>query len=389
MRKRAMNLMPKRKNLSVELVRRLRRIRFLAALGVLISFVALPLLAQGQGSPGTEVGNYNIQQSLEFGGRISSISGNGSVYDTFVNLQSGPRLYEQTLSMRSLNHQGVLFDNLYTSSFGYGGDPNSATRLRVYKNKWYDFSGSFRRDLNYWNYNLLANPLNPTNPPPFPNVIVNNSLHLFDTVRRMSDFRLTLMPQSLVRVRLGYSRNVSEGPSFSSIHEGTEGQLFQGWKTTVNSYQMGIDFRVLPRTSFSYDQFLNYYKGDTSWVDQNFNYILSNGLPVDLGVVFNATAAQPCAAPIVNAASTPKVAGASCNAYLSYTRAGRSRTSQPTEQFSFESSYIRNLNMSGRLIYSNADNSLGDFNEIFNGAITRTLQRGLIDSGGLTARRIS
>ena len=357
--------------------------------GLAIAFVACSMHAQDQAPQGIEIGNYNVQQSLEFGGRISSIRGDGSVYDTFVNLQSGPRLYEQTLSMRSLNHQGLLFDNFYVSSFGYGGDPNSATRLRAYKNKWYDFSGSFRRDLNYWNYNLLANPLNPVNPAPFPTLIANNSLHLFDTVRRMSDFRLTLLPQSRVRVRLGYSRNVSEGPSYSSIHEGTEAQLFQGWKTTVNAYQMGIDFHLLPRTSFSYDQFLNYYKGDTSWVDQNFNYVLSNGIPVDLGVVFNSTAAQPCAAPIANAATTPEIASASCNAYLSYTRMGRPRTSQPTEQFSFESSDIQRLNMSGRVIYSAADNGLSDFDEIFNGSISRTLQRGLIDSGGLTARRVS
>jgi hypothetical protein len=362
-------------------------IMIMAAVAILL--VPFSGSAQDQASPGIEIGNYDLQQSLEFGGRISSIKGDGSVYDTFVNLHSGPRLYEQTLSMRSINHQGVLFDNLYVSSFGYGGDPNDSTRLRAYKNKWYDFSGSFRRDLNYWNYNLLANPLNPVNPSPFPTLIANNSLHLFDTVRRTSDFRLVLLPQSRVRVRLGYSRNISEGPSYSSIHQGTDTQLFQDWKTTVNAYQMGIDFHILPRTSFSYDQFLNYYKGDTSWVDQNFNYVLSNGIPVDLGVAFNSTAAQPCALPISNAATIPQVASPACNAYISYTRMGRPRNSQPTEQFSFESSYVPKLNMSGRLIYSDADNGLSDFNEVLNGSITRTLQRGLMDSGGLTARRVS
>jgi hypothetical protein len=346
-------------------------------------------LAQDQAPQGIEVGNYNLQQSVEFGGRVANVRGNGSVYDTFVNLHSGPRLYEQTLSMRSLNNQGLLFDNLYVSSFGYGGDPNDATRLRAYKNKWYDFSGSFRRDLNYWNYNLLANPLNPANPAPFPTLTVNNSLHFFDTVRRTSDFRLALLPQSRVRVRLGYSRNVSEGPSYSSIHEGTETQLFQDWKTTVNAYQMGIDFHVLPNTSFSYDQFLNYYKGDTSWVDQNFSYVLSNGIPVDLGVSFNSSAAQPCAVPISNATMTPAMASASCNAYIAYSRMGRPRTSQPTEQFSFESSYVPKLNTAGRVIYSNANNGLGNFSEIFNGSVTRTLQRGVINSGGLAARRVS
>src|SRR5262249_43826567 len=157
---------------------------------------------------------------------------------------------------------------------------------------------------------------------------------------------------SRVRVRLGYSRNVSEGPSYSTTHEGTETQIFQNWKTTANSYQFGVDFHLLPRTTFGYDQFLNIYKGDTSWVDQNFNFMLSNGVPVDLGVVFNTPSTQPCAVPISNAATTPPTANAACNTYLAYSRTGLPRISTPTEQFSFESNYIHNLNVSGRAIYS-------------------------------------
>ena len=273
----------------------------LAKTGLLLLLLwAAPAFTQDQApaEEGVNAGNYNIQQTVEFGGRTSDTVGNPAVYNTFVNLQSGVRLYEHTLSMRSLNHQGLLFDNFYVSSFGYGGDPNSGTVLRAYKNTWYDFSASFRRAKNYWNYDLLANPLNPTTSNP--SLILTDSPHRFDTVRRMSDFNLTLGPQSRVRVRLGYSRNVSEGPSFSTVHEGTESMLFQPWKNTVNAYRIGVDFNILPRTSFSYDQFLNYYKGDTTWVDQNFGYMLSNGVPVDLGIVFNTAAGQPCATPVSN-----------------------------------------------------------------------------------------
>ena len=69
--------------------------------------------------------------------------------------------------MRSLDHNGFLFDNLTFSNFGYGGDPNDVSRLRIEKNKWYDFRLLFRRDKNFWDYNLFANPLNPAalNPP--------------------------------------------------------------------------------------------------------------------------------------------------------------------------------------------------------------------------------
>ena len=63
--------------------------------------------------------------------------------------------------MRSIDHHGFLFDNLTFSNFGYGGDPNNVSRMRIEKNKWYDFRLLFRRDKNFWDYNLFANPLNP------------------------------------------------------------------------------------------------------------------------------------------------------------------------------------------------------------------------------------
>jgi hypothetical protein len=59
--------------------------------------------------------------------------------------------------MHSANHRGLLFDDLSFDNFGYGGDPNSVSRLRIDKNKWYDFRGTYRRDEYFFNYNLLAN----------------------------------------------------------------------------------------------------------------------------------------------------------------------------------------------------------------------------------------
>ena len=112
---------------------------------------------QGPEEQGVDSGNYNIKQSIEFGYRFTDFTGNQATYDTFVNLQQGPRLLDMTLEMRSLNHQGLVFDRLYLSNFGYGGDPNNVSRLRIGKNKWYDFDATFRRDQNVWDYSLLAN----------------------------------------------------------------------------------------------------------------------------------------------------------------------------------------------------------------------------------------
>ncbi len=338
-------------------------------------------------SEGVNQGNYNIKQTIEFGYRFTDINGSLPVYSTFVNLGQGPRLFEHTLQMRSLNHSGALFDDFFMSSFGYGGDANNATRLRMYKNKWYNFSGSFRRDRNFWDYNLLANPLNPPTSNPF--VPITFALHRFQTTRRMSDFNLTGLPQSRVRFRLGYSRNLHEGPSFSSFHEGTDILLFQDWKTTVDTYQMGLDIKPSVRTNISYDQFLNYYKGDTSFVDRNLTYQLLGGTPLDLGIIFNTLANQPCAVPVVNASTTPLTASPTCNGYTTYSRSAPVRTSYPTEQLSFQTSEVKNLDLSGRLVYSSAESDIRGLQEFAQGLVTRTRQRQFAISGPGQSKRIS
>src|SRR5713226_7582827 len=305
-----------------------RSLRMCMALGVLLLAVTGSAGAQSapQSVEGIDSGNYNIRQTIEFGYRNTDVSGNPANYNTFVNINSGVRLFEQSLDVRSLNHTGLLFDNLSMHSFGYGGDPNDVTRLRISKNKWYDFNGSFRLDRYPWNYNLLANPLNSVTS--VPSLPITNSLHSTNLVRRMSDFNLTLLPQSRIRFRLGYTRNIQEGPSSSTFGGatildpmtgyGTQTQLFQNWKTTLNVYRLGADFQVLRKTTVHYDQVLQYFKQDTSYADDNFRYQLSNGVPVDLGAVFDSASnvnSVPCPSPVANPGTTPQTADPSCKAY--------------------------------------------------------------------------
>src|SRR5579862_1576201 len=81
----------------------------------------LPVLFGGafaqQAVEGVDNGNYHYQGSFELGYRFVNTRGSQSVYDTFVNEQQGPRVLEQTLNMRSLDHQGFLFDDLFMTSF--------------------------------------------------------------------------------------------------------------------------------------------------------------------------------------------------------------------------------------------------------------------------------
>ena len=61
----------------------------------------------------------------------------------------------------------LLFDHLSSNSFGYGGDPVDGTFMNISKGRIYNFQGNFRRDRQYFDYNLLANPLIPPTSVPF------------------------------------------------------------------------------------------------------------------------------------------------------------------------------------------------------------------------------
>jgi len=126
---------------------------------------------------------------------------------------------------------------IYINSFGWGGDPSNALRIRADKNQWYNCIGSFRRDQNFSDFNLPGSPLNP--PISTPSIPALNSPHEFATARRMSDLDLTLLLRSRVSFRLGFSRNNMTGPSYSSVHERTDALLLQDWNTTMNSYRLG------------------------------------------------------------------------------------------------------------------------------------------------------
>ena len=346
--------------------------------------------AQDEPQAGIEQGNYNIKQSIEFGGRITSIGGDQPTYDTFVNLQQGARLLGFTTEMQSLDHHDTFFDRLYFSNVGYGGDPNNISRLRIAKNRWYNFDALFRRDENYFNYSLLANPLNPVTPP-FANApagfspVITSSPHSFDTRRRMSDYSLLLLPESRVRFRLGYARNVSAGPSFNTIHQGTEQLLFQDEKDTVNTYRLGVDFRIWPRTNISYDQIFSYYKGDTGFDDENQTFPLANGTLVDLGVSLNAGANQPCA----NTFLVTGFVNPACSAYINYLRHGRTRTSSPTEQLTLQSSYFKNWDFSAKVSYTSGNMNVYDWIESLTGRESRTNLYNQTNSGPVFGRHVA
>jgi len=170
---------------------------------------------------------YAMHQTIDLGGRITGLTGSPAMYDTLVNLRSGPRVLGETFELHALpGKKSTLVDSLMAIGSGFGGDPNNFTKLDFSKGKVYEFSGMFRRDRQYFDYDLLGNPnipggqsipIGPANAPTgsFAWPQVGQSPFLFNTVRRMTDTSLTILPLSKVTYRVGYSQNIFQGPSLS------------------------------------------------------------------------------------------------------------------------------------------------------------------------------
>src|ERR1022692_4140310 len=316
-------------------------------------------------------GGYTIHESIDLGARVVNTSGSGEMYDTLVNLQSGPRLLGQTLDMHSVaNAYHPIFDDLMESSSGYGGDPYDVTTLRMSKGKVYRFQGLFRRDREYFDYNLLDNPLVPpgviSNGYTFPQV--QSSPHPFNTVRRMTDVGLTLFPISKLSFRTDYSQNINQGPSYSSQHNGAEALYLQNWRNSTDTWVGAVDWKPISKTMLTFEESVVHYKGDTNWQLTGLNMQLSDGTPVTLG--FDHVAVPVCAdgnPAVLNSSTKPPTANATCNGYLQYYRYAPTRTLSPTEEFRFQSSTIKNIEMTGRVRYTGANMNLPDYVEYFNG----------------------
>jgi len=334
---------------------------------------------------------YLIHQSLEVGGRYTTTNGSTAMWDTLVNQTTGGRILGQSLEMHSVNPSKTpFFDTLTTFSTGYGGDPYDISRINISKGRFYDFTGSFRRDRNYFDYNLLDTSLLSTATAAAPVLVTEtDSLHLFNTVRRNTDTTLTLLPLSRISFRVGYNHGTHEGPAYSSIHAGGDTQTLEWFRNASDTYTGGVDVKLAKRTTLSYDQFWVLYKGDTTFQLTGANYQLSNGTPISLG--FNVLAGNTTCGSAASG-TKPSTRGQEitngivwpfCSGTTAESSKAPTRTQFPTEQLRFSSHYWDRVSFNGRLLYSGGTSHVNNFNQTFTGFNSRTFARQEIFTGGL------
>ncbi|MGB9085829.1 MAG: hypothetical protein WCC46_14465, partial [Terriglobales bacterium] len=346
----------------------------------------LPIFVSHQTAPD----GYTLHESIDLGGHVANIDGSGAMYDTLVNQQSGPRILGETYELRALpNTKNTLVDHLKAFTSGLGGDPNNIAKLDFSKGKLYEFSGLFRRDRQYFDYNLLGNPnlppgqSIPIGPPATPTGSyawpqVAQSPFLNNSVRRMTDTNLTLLPLSKVTFRVGYSQNVFQGPSLTPSGYQAAGAydlLLQEYqRNSTDDWTGSVEWKPVSRTRLTYEEQITHYKGDStfSMAPQYFNLQEANGLRVAVLQSYDNPINRPvgitCNAGVgpapISPAQTPNglpIVDPACNVVTSYSRSQPTREIFPTEIFRFQSSSIKNVTMNGNVRYTYANTSLPNY----------------------------
>ncbi|WP_263379440.1 hypothetical protein [Granulicella paludicola] len=362
--------------------------------------VAEPPATSGQ----EQMSRYVIRQTADIGGRIVGVSGSGAMYDTLVNLHSGPRVLGQTYTMHALpDAKPLLLDSLSAFGNGFGGDPINFARLSFFKGKLYEFTGTFRRDRQYFDYDLLGNPSIPLGiSTPYGMVAgqptaaslshqqLTQSPVMFNTVRRMTDTSLTLLPLSNISFRAGYSQNIFQGPSLSPGYLiGASDQLLREYqRNSSDDFLASMTWKPLALTSITFEEQIDHYKADSYFTlaPGQLNVQEADGTPAATGN-WDATAAPysiaSCNTSSMGSAytnatnytifSAPQTAGGrpivnpACNVTTNYLRAQPTRAIYPTEMLRFQSSRMRGLAVNGDLRYTRANSSLANYYEAFQG----------------------
>jgi hypothetical protein len=347
---------------------------------------------------------YVIHQSADLGGHLAGISGSGAMYDTLVNIHSGPRVLGQTYMMHALpGTKHSLMDSLTAFSNGFGGDPINFMMLDFSKGKLYEFNGIFRRDRQYFDYDLLANPNIP-----FGTVIpygvaggvptkaslafppVAQSPVMFNTVRRMTDTSLTILPLSKVSFRIGYGQNIFQGPSLSPGYSiGKSDLLLEEYqRNSTDDFLGAIDWKPLQLTKVTFEEQVDHYKADSYFIvaPSQFNVQEADGTPAALGN-WDATTSpytiSSCNTASMGSAytnatnytilSAPQTSGGrpiinpACDVTTSYLRSQPTRVIYPTESILFQSSSIRNVATNGDFRYTISNSNLANYYENFQG----------------------
>lgn len=368
-----------------------------------------------QMAPGTEMSipdGYTAHHSVDLGGRMTDITGSQAMYSTLVNMQEGPRVLGESFDLHAIPGKNLPVDGLKAFGSGFGGDPYNFAKVDAYKGKVWEFSGLFRRDRQYFDYDLLANPnIVPNTMPiglnkaPVGTIAwgpISQSPKLFNTVRRMTDTHVTLLPLSKLTYRAGYSQNIHQGPSLSPSYTIAkyDALLQEYQRNSTDDFMGAIEWKPVDGTRVTIEEQIDHWKGDSYWMLNPTGYTAqeADGTPVYLGnwdsqtpYGISACAIGSMGTGYTNSStytifSAPQFSGSlpvinpACSVVSSYLRQSPTRVVIPTEVLRFQSSSVGNLTMNGDVRYTLANMNMPNYYESVRGLDTLSGSAGAIRS---------
>jgi hypothetical protein len=350
---------------------------------------------------------YKSHETVDVGGHVANIKGSGAMYDTLINQQSGPRILGATFDLHALpGTKNTLVDSLRAIASGFGGDPYNFAKLDFFKGRIYEFSGTFRRDRQYSDYDLLGNPnintgvsipiSGSTTPLAWPQVM--NSPVMFNTVRRMTDTNLTLYPLSKVTYRMGYSQNIFQGPTLSpgeSVGK-YDALLSEYQRNSTDEFTGAVDWKPVERTKLTFEEVITHFKTGSYFTLAPSDFMVqeADGTRVSLGNWDSQTgySTSACAATSMknshiilyaNSGGGLPIIDPACDVATSYLRSQPTRILTPTEIFRFQSTSIKNISMNGDARYTSANMNLPNYYEQFQGLDVVTASSSSPIAGGV------
>jgi len=339
---------------------------------------------------------YTVHEAVDVGGRMTNVAGSPAMYGTLVNMGSGPRVLGETFELRALpGTKNTIVDSFKAYGAGFGGDPYSFAKADFFKGKVYEFSGIFRRDRQYFDYDLLGNPnivpnsipIGPSKSPTGTFVWgpINQSPVMFNSVRRMTDTNLTLFPVSTVTYRVGYSRYNFEGPSLSPSYTIAkyDALLQQYQRNSMDDFSGAIEWKPVQGTKLIFEEQVSHYKADSyftlapqtmvaqeadgrrvsigNW-DSQTPYGIGGCNTTSMGSAYTNSSTYTIFTASQNSSPLP-VINAACSVVTSYMRSQPTRTFSPTEMIRMQSSSIKNVTMNGNVRYTTGTMDLPNYYE--------------------------
>lgn len=284
---------------------------------------------------GEDAGDFTVISSVEFGYRGLSVDGDLNKYQSDLNYRTGPRLFDSSFYLRSKNGNGSLFETFLANSTGWGADPQGNLRVSVEQPEWYRFDATYRRFKYFRFLNNFANPNWVFSPAQFsvPPKLTTGE-HGQDTRIHLGDFDLTILPKdNRIRFNVGYSPERYSGPAFTNYHAGgNEFIMLSEIRSRANDFRVGADGKLGP-LNLSFLQGFRRFRDD-SVID----------LGVTPGINLNPTAAS----------------------LTTFDRNEPARGSVNYTRFSLQTLVAKKLDITGRIIYSNAKQNYSLF-ETFSG----------------------